>query len=84
MVDQNYTINDTLYTLTLFNNKCFNCGSTKKLGIDHHHPLIKGHGLSRSNAVILCRHYNSAKGTKNPKDYYTKKQLKILHKLGIK
>ena len=64
-----------------FNNECFNCGSTKKLSLDHHKPLSKGHVLNESNCVLLCQSCNSRKKDKDPEDFYTKNQLKILNEV---
>lgn len=64
-----------------FNNTCFNCGSTKKLSLDHHKPLSKGHVLVESNCVLLCRSCNSKKRDKDPENFYTKDQLKTLREV---
>lgn len=82
-LDPTNILNICLLTYRKFNNKCFNCSSEKRLEIDHHKPLSKGNGLSKKNAVLLCKHCNCSKGPKDPKDFYTKIQLKFLRKLGI-
>jgi len=61
-----------------FDNKCFNCESTKRLSLDHHRPLSKGYVLNENNCVLLCQSCNSRKHNKDPEDFYTKDQLKIL------
>lgn len=66
-----------------FNHECFKCHSTENLSIDHHIPLFHGHGLSISNAVILCVSCNSSKGTKSPAEFYTPNQLLALEHLGV-
>ncbi|KKK48152.1 hypothetical protein LCGC14_3148020 [marine sediment metagenome] len=44
-------------------------------------PLSKGFALKINNATILCRPCNSKKGTKLPKEFYTKEQLCELDKI---
>jgi hypothetical protein len=66
-----------------FQSKCFRCGSTDRLAIDHHHPLTHGHPLSLSNAVLLCVSCNSSKGTKDPKEFYSPQQRRLLKQLGV-
>ena len=77
-VKESYTIQDEQYTKSLFNNKCFNCGATDNLHIDHHYPLSKGHALTRNNAVLLCQHCNISKSNKSPEEFYTPEKLSIL------
>lgn len=84
-LDANYNKRDVKYTLKLFKNKCFNCGSIEKLCIDHNYPLCKGYALTRQNAVVLCSKCNTKKGSKDPEEFYTKakwKKLKKLLKIG--
>lgn len=66
-----------------FNHTCFNCGSHHRLEIDHHRPLVLGHGLSIHNAVLLCRSCNASKGTKIPEQFYDAKKLEALRGYGI-
>ena len=73
-----YKKSDRLYTLDLFKNECFNCMSKDNIEVDHHKPLSQKYGLSRTNAVLLCRSCNGRKSNKNPKDFYTINQIKIL------
>ena len=82
-INEKYTKSDELYTRSLFNNKCFNCGSKDNLTIDHNYPLILGNALTRSNAVLLCSSCNSKKKDKTPEDFYNSIQLNNLNKLGI-
>lgn len=77
-INENYTSEDIKYTFSLFKNTCFNCGEVENLCIDHHYPLSKGYGLSRDNAVILCRSCNSSKSNKMPEDFYNEEKLSIL------
>ena len=83
ILDCNYTIDDYEYTKKIFNGKCFRCGSIEKLCVDHHMPLSKGFGLSRSNAVILCKSCNSCKKNKHPLEFYTEDEILRLSNIGI-
>lgn len=80
--DIDFTKEDRKIIFTIFENRCFNCGSTKKLTIDHHYPLEKGYGLKNSdgtyNAVLLCAKCNMKKSNKLPEYFYNDGQLKIL------
>jgi 5-methylcytosine-specific restriction endonuclease McrA len=58
-----------------FGHKCFNCGSTERLEIDHHRPLSDGYGLTLENAVLLCRSCNASKLNKPPEKFYTYEQI---------
>lgn len=82
--DREFTKEDKNVIFEKFNHKCFNCGSTKKLTIDHHFPLDKGFGLKNIdgtyNAVLLCSSCNMKKSNKNPDKFYTKEQLHMLEK----
>jgi len=77
-VNEHYSLSDREYTLNLFNNKCFNCNSLNNITVDHHKPLSKGNGLSRTNAVVLCQSCNSKKHNKDPNVFYTLTQIKLL------
>lgn len=86
--DLDFTKEDRKIIFKKFDNKCFNCGSKKKLTIDHHYPLEKGYGLKNSdgsyNAVLLCSKCNMKKSNKMPENFYTPLQMEILeevHKL---
>lgn len=86
--DLDFTKEDRKIIFKKFDNKCFNCGSKKKLTIDHHYPLEKGYGLKNSdgsyNAVLLCSKCNMKKSNKMPENFYTPLQIEILeevHKL---
>lgn len=76
---ESFTIKDYKYVIRQFNNKCFNCGSTKNPCIDHHYPLSHGNALTVDNAVLLCRSCNTKKGNKHPEQFYTMNQLNILY-----
>lgn len=58
-----------------FQDKCFNCGGTDRLCIDHHKPLVGGCALSLDNAVLLCIHCNSSKSDKRPEEFYSINQI---------
>jgi hypothetical protein len=72
---QKYPAADERITLFVFDNKCFKCGSTHKLCVDHHYCLNKGNQLSIDNAVVLCVSCNGRKWTKDPEDFYTDQEL---------
>ena len=69
-LDESFTSNDIKLTFELFNNSCYNCGSTENLQIDHHYPLKMNTPLFHGNAVILCSKCNQSKGAKKPEDFY--------------
>lgn len=58
-----------------FGYRCFLCGATRPLHLDHHKPLCLGNPLVYGNVVILCAKCNYAKGTKPPEIFYTKEAL---------
>ena len=78
--DENYTKEDRKTTLLAFGYKCFNCGNTDNLCVDHHRPLIKGNPLSLENAVVLCKTCNASKGSKDPEIFYGIKRCAELDK----
>ena len=80
---QQYTNENAKLVYERFNHKCFNCGSTNRLTIDHHYPLSLGYGLTLNNAVLLCRSCNSSKQDKMPQEFYTQEKLDILVSLLI-
>ena len=77
-VNESYTKEDSAYTFLLFNHKCFNCGASDSLCVDHHYPLSKGYALTRTNAVILCSFCNSSKHDKMPEEFYSEEKLTLL------
>jgi 5-methylcytosine-specific restriction endonuclease McrA len=79
-VGENYTAADERITFTIFGRMCFKCGSTEKLGIDHFYCLNEGHPLTITNAVPLCSRCNSTKETDNPEDFYTKREIRRIHR----
>jgi len=80
-VKENYTVADEQITLSIFGRECFRCDSKNSIAIDHHLPLSKGNPLTVKNAVPLCMPCNSSKGTKDPQDFYTPKELKQIKSL---
>lgn len=78
-VSEQYIKEDEAYTRSLFEDQCFRCGSTDNLTIDHHRPLSRRYGLSRGNAVLLCRSCNSSKNNKEPEDFYTEQEITDLY-----
>jgi len=79
-INERYDKNDEIFTLKLFGEKCFKCSNIENLSIDHHYSLYSGNALTRNNAVVLCRSCNSSKGKRDPKNFYSKKELIILEK----
>jgi len=77
-VNEHYTDQDEVYTKELFNHKCFNCGTTEYLSVDHNYPLESGYALTRTNAVLLCVSCNSSKGAKLPEEFYSESKFKEL------
>jgi len=63
-------------TFQVFEYKCFNCGTTEKLSVDHFNPLSRGYVLSLNNAIILCVTCNTSKLVKSPEDFFTPLQFK--------
>jgi len=78
-VQENFDKKSEDLVFDIFNNKCFKCGRLDHLSIDHHYPLSSGNALNLGNAVLLCIPCNSSKGIMDPKDFYTKKEIKQLN-----
>lgn len=81
MLDCQFTHEHVQLVCERFQNRCFNCGQSERLEIDHHYPLSKGFGLSLKNAVLLCKLCNASKHDKMPEDFYTLEQLNQLQQL---
>ena len=77
-LDGGYSSDDEQRTRVLFNHRCFKCSISDRLEIDHNLPLSAGFGLTRDNAVLLCRSCNTSKGTRLPHEFYSSKQLQAL------
>lgn len=65
----------------LFNGRCFKCGSSSPLNLDHHIPQDLGGRLVPGNVVVLCSHCNLRKGAADPRLFYTEEQLATLQPL---
>lgn len=65
-----------------FMGRCFKCGTSDDLSIDHHRPLKDGNGMTMENAVVLCRPCNSSKGAKSPEEFYSSGEMLALRLLG--
>jgi 5-methylcytosine-specific restriction endonuclease McrA len=59
--------------------RCFNCGSTENLTLEHLTPVSKGGSNDLSNLATLCRTCNSSKGSKTIEEF-TKYQLNLFFK----
>jgi 5-methylcytosine-specific restriction endonuclease McrA len=79
----NLTYKDVKRVWSVFNGKCFNCLSTKKLSFDHHNAMKYGHVASVTNLVLLCRPCNSSKQNKSPKEFYSVDKLKELNLIHL-
>lgn len=75
-IGEKYTTADEKITRGVFNNRCFRCGCTDNIHIDHHYPVSKGYPLSLSNAVLLCKDCNLSKFIKLPEEFYTNEEIK--------
>jgi 5-methylcytosine-specific restriction endonuclease McrA len=53
-----------------YGNKCYYCGSNKKLTVDHRFPLSKGGLNCPSNIVPACMSCNQKKGTKLESEFF--------------
>lgn len=73
--DYKFSIEEGESIKLIFQNKCFRCGSTKRLCLDHHYPLSKGYQLQKYNCVLLCSSCNSQKKDKLPEEFYTLDEL---------
>ncbi len=60
---------------SLFNNRCFKCGSSMWLEIDHHIPVVLGGHLVPGNLVALCSTCNNRKHDQHPASYYSSDEL---------
>ena len=69
-VFEHFTERQRAITRECFGNRCYMCGATDSLCIDHHRPLSAGNALVLSNAVLLCKGCNSEKHNKEPEAFY--------------
>ncbi len=65
----------------LFQDRCFRCGSTHMLELDHHIPQSLGGRLVAGNLVLLCSQCNLYRKDKHPEEFYTPQQLSQLKKI---
>lgn len=79
--DVQLTAQQVIDIFNKFGNKCFKCGSSDRLQLDHHIPLTKGGKLDESNTVLLCISCNSGKCDKMPEEFYSKEELEKLTKI---
>lgn len=68
----------------LFENRCFKCGTTYQLVIDHHIPQAVGGKLVSGNLVALCRACNGKKHALLPESFYSLEALETLMTLFAK
>ena len=64
--------------LRIFEDKCFRCGASERLELDHHVPQYYGGRLVPGNVVVLCRRCNADKGNCHPSGFYTTRDLQRL------
>lgn len=67
--------------LTIFDDQCFRCKTTKDLTFDHHVPLIHGGKLDLFNTVVLCRSCNGKKWKFQPHEFYSEVELSALKQI---
>ncbi len=53
----------------LADGKCYACGSSEELQVDHNIPIARGGSSNIENLVPLCRKCNIAKGTKTLQEF---------------
>lgn len=64
--------------ITLFQGRCFACGSPDYLQLDHHVPFSKGGRREPGNIVMLCYRCNAQKCDCDPSEYYSDDELSFL------
>lgn len=74
-IDMQFNDSDMITVYQRFKSKCFNCGCSERLQIDHNYPLSRGYGLRLDNAVLLCRSCNASKSDKLPHEFYSQDKL---------
>jgi len=76
--------NDKLDKMCLekFGEKCFRCGSTENIAIDHILPLHRFFAKILRNIIPLCNVCNSSKQHKWPSEFYTESELIRLAKVS--
>lgn len=76
-----FTVEDRIWVLELFNYRCIRCNSTENLEVDHLNPLCKGYPLARDNAIVLCKACNRKKYSKMPSEFFTEEELERIHEV---
>ena len=71
----NYSVNDWIYCMTYFKNRCAYCGERTQLTQDHFIPLAKGGHYIRSNIIPACMKCNSSKNSNNFSEWYPKQEF---------
>jgi hypothetical protein len=64
--------------ISLFNGRCFACGSPQDLQLDHHVPLIRGGRREPGNIVMRCMWCNQRKWDYPPEEFYSSNELACL------
>ena len=58
---------------------CVYCGATKRIVMDHFHPVCLGGGTTRDNVVPACWRCNSEKSRMTPERYFASYPLRCAH-----
>ncbi|AMO37170.1 HNH endonuclease [Thauera humireducens] len=64
--------------ISLFRGRCFACGCSGDLQLDHHIPFSAGGRREPGNIVMLCYKCNAQKWDYDPSEYYSAKELELL------
>ncbi|MGE0582997.1 MAG: HNH endonuclease [Steroidobacteraceae bacterium] len=62
----------------LFGSRCFKCGRSRRLVLDHHIPQFLGGRLVPGNVTLLCHWCNTKKLDMHPRDFYSMEELRHL------
>ena len=68
---------DTRRQVFTLNSKCFHCGSTNHLQIDHIYPRSKGGSDILGNLQVLCAKCNVKKSNKFQSDFSHSKETRL-------
>jgi hypothetical protein len=72
------TIKEWKRICSAFGNECTYCGRRGKMHQDHLIPVALGGGYTKRNIVPACKHCNSSKRDKHPKDWIGKKKFLVI------